>query len=341
MILFFSAGRALRRKPADFFSRSETGLSGLINVHERHCLTLPDSRTRNEVRDSRRVTMPNDAENKNENEDAKGSDIQDMDQLLEQRKNLDTLFQDKFTKVITVMFTDLKGSTSFADKQGDIASRLLVKHYLDIILPAIKTNNGVFIKSIGDGTLSHFDTAQDGLRAAAQIQRGIDSYIMREKPKTPILARIGLHTGRCIMEKNDIFGDVVNTASRFESIADGGAIFISEETYNALSDKSEIYCKFVKTTTLKGKQDVFKVYKAYWNPGEMEAEPGKSGSAAAPAPVAPPSVPLKKIIIFLAIALLLLFMLVEGSAIKRMLFPSSEKRSIQESTDVSHPSDRK
>lgn len=285
--------------------------------------------------------MSNETEDKKEKADAPGPDAQDMDQLLEQRKNLDALFQDKFTKVITVMFTDLKGSTSFADKQGDIASRLLVKHYLDIILPAIKTNNGVFIKSIGDGTLSHFDNAQDALRAAALIQRGIDAYIMTEKPKTPILARVGLHTGRCIMEKNDIFGDVVNTASRFESIADGGAIFLSEETYNALSEKSEIYCKFVKTTTLKGKQDVFKVYKAYWNPDELETESVKGGSPAAPVQEAKPGIPVTKLIIFLSIALLLLVLLVQGSKIKSLLFPSGEKRSIQDSIDVSPPSDNK
>jgi adenylate cyclase len=280
--------------------------------------------------------MSDDVDDKKEQEELEASDAQDVDQLLASRQKLDALFQEKFTKVVTVMFTDLKGSTALADKQGDIVSRLLVKQYLDYIVPAIKEHNGILIKTIGDGTLSYFESAQDAVRAAARLQKAIDAYIMENKPKTPILARAGLHTGRVIMEKNDIFGDVVNTASRFESNADPGGIAISEETYNALSDKSEIYCKYIKTIKLKGKEEPFKIYKAFWNPLELEME--KAKASAVPVQEVQQSVPLKKLIIFLSIALLLLLLLIQGSKIKHLLFPSDEKRSIQESTDVSLPS---
>jgi hypothetical protein len=39
-----------------------------------------------------------------------------------------------------------------------------------------------------------------------------------------------------------------------------------------MADKSEIYCRFIKTTTLKGKSDQFRVYKAFWNPTEIEID---------------------------------------------------------------------
>ncbi len=280
-------------------------------------------------------------EDKKEETDDKGADIQDVDQLLASRQKLDQMFQEKFTKVVTVMFTDLKGSTALADKQGDIVSRLLVKQYLDFIIPAIQKNHGTLIKTIGDGTLSYFENAQDAVRAAAQLQKDIEGYILANKPKTPILARAGLHTGRVIMEKSDIFGDVVNTASRFESNADPGGIAISEETYNALSDKSEIFCKYIKTIKLKGKEEPFKIYKAFWNPIEAEAEI-KKGTAAAAVPQAQevaPAVSIKKLVIIASVVLLLLLLLIAGSKIKGMLFPSEESRSIHETTDVSRPSD--
>ncbi len=283
--------------------------------------------------------MSDENEDKKKESDAAESDIQDVDQLLASRQKLDTLFQEKFTKVITVMFTDLKGSTALADKQGDIVSRLLVKQYLDFIIPAIQKNNGTLIKTIGDGTLSWFENAQDAVRAAAQLQKDIDGYILANKPKTPILARAGLHTGRVIMEKNDIFGDVVNTASRFESNADPGGIAISEETYNALSDKSEIYCKYIKTIKLKGKEEPFKIYKAFWNPIEAETELHK-GVSAVPAAEAAPGVPVKKLIILVSIVVLLLLLLIGGGKIKNLLFPSEERRSIQETTDTNAPGDR-
>lgn len=195
-----------------------------------------------------------------------------MDAYLEERAKLDSLFADKFTKSITVMFTDLKGSTTIAENEGDLVSRMLIKSQSDILMPAIKENNGVFIKSIGDGSLSYFENALDAVRAAARIQKDMDALNMSKKFKFPVFMRIGMHTGKCVVEEHDIYGDVVNTASRFESAADSGGILISEDTYNALSDKSEIYCRFEKQVALKGKKESYNAYKAFWNPREIELD---------------------------------------------------------------------
>lgn len=261
----------------------------------------------------------------------------EMEEMLENRAKMDAAFQDKFTKVITVMFTDLKGSTALADKQGDIVSRLLVKHYQDIIIPAIREHHGVFVKSIGDGTLSYFDNAQDALRAAVRLQRGIDAYILEHKPKTPILARAGMHTGRCIVEKSDIFGDVVNTASRFEGAADPGGIAMSEDTLNALADRNETYIKYVKTATLKGKAEPFKVYKAFWNPDEAATVQLRDTAGPGPAAEGRKSSPSRKLIIAAVIGVLLLLALLGGGRLMGLLQPSNEKRSIQDVTPAPLP----
>lgn len=276
-----------------------------------------------------------------ENRDRENAECEDrgseMESMLESREKIDALFQNKFTKIITVMFTDLKGSTALADKQGDIVSRLLVKHYQDIIIPAIKEHHGVFIKSIGDGTLSYFENAQDALRAAAQLQRGIDEYILANNPKTPILARAGLHTGRCIIEKNDIFGDVVNTASRFESTADPGGIALSECTYQALSDPAEIYCKYVKTTTLKGKEVPFKVYKAFWNPDEVAKEQLRDTSQDPGLIAKRPESSSRKLIVAAVVVLFLLLLILGGGKVMNLFRSSDGKRSIQEVSEPARP----
>jgi class 3 adenylate cyclase len=207
----------------------------------------------------------------------------ELENYLAEREKLDAVFQDKFTRVLTVVFTDLKGSTTIAETEGDLVSRMLIKHQNDILLPAIKENNGVFIKSIGDGTLSYFEQAQDAVRAAVRIQKGMDALNMAKKFKTTVLMRIGMHTGKCIVEQSDIAGDVVNTASRFESAATPGDIYMSEDTYNALSDKSEIYCRFVKQVTLKGKKDAYNAYKAFWNLQEIELDKQGQSDASRPA----------------------------------------------------------
>lgn len=201
-----------------------------------------------------------------------GADDGDMEKYLAERAKLDSMFDEKFQKFITVMFTDLKGSTSINEKEGDIVSRMLIKAQSDILHPAIKDNNGIYVKSIGDGSLSYFENSLDAVRAAARIQKEMDALNMSKKFKFPVLMRIGMHSGKCVVEANDIYGDVVNTASRFESSADPGGILMSEDTYNALSDKAEIYCRFVKQVTLKGKQEPYNAYKAFWNPQEIELD---------------------------------------------------------------------
>ncbi|MBI5236627.1 MAG: adenylate/guanylate cyclase domain-containing protein, partial [Deltaproteobacteria bacterium] len=118
----------------------------------------------------------------------------DLDSFLEKKEEMDNLFKEKFTRRVTVMFTDLKGSTSVADREGDLSSRLLIKHHNDIIFPLIGRFNGVLVKTMGDGTLSYIESAQDGVRAARDILKEIDGYNVTKKTSTPILMRVGLHT---------------------------------------------------------------------------------------------------------------------------------------------------
>ncbi|MDH5264805.1 MAG: protein kinase [Betaproteobacteria bacterium] len=208
-------------------------------------------------------------------------DTQDISRFLEQREELDRAVKAKFQRVLTVMFTDLKGSTAIAETSGDIAVRAMLKRYHDLCLIAVKRHGGTLVKTIGDGSLSHFEGADAACRAACDIQRGMEEINLAKTYKTLLLARIGIHTGECILEKNDIFGDVVNTASRFESSAHPGEIFVSEDTYNALPDKSEFYARFDREVTLKGKSMPFKGYIVFWDPKEVELDKARPREAVA------------------------------------------------------------
>ena len=261
-----------------------------------------------------------------------------LDKFLEEREKLDAMFADKFTRFITVMFTDLKGSTTIAENEGDLVSRMVVKHQSDIILPAVKENNGVFVKSIGDGTLSYYENALDAVRAAVQIQKGMDALNMSKVFKFPVFMRIGMHSGKCVVEENDIAGDVVNTASRFESAADTGGILLSEDTYNALSDKSEIYCRFVKQVTLKGKKEPFNAYKAFWNPQEIELDKQGKTAADKQAAEAPAKSSGNKLVWAIA-AVAIILLLVFAAKFFGSSAPAESRRSISDSAAPAEKSD--
>jgi class 3 adenylate cyclase len=208
-------------------------------------------------------------------------DTQDISKFLAKREELDRAVKAKFQRILTVMFTDLKGSTAIAEASGDIAVRAMLKRYHDLCLIAVNRHGGTLVKTIGDGSLSHFEDAAAACRAASDIQRGMEEINLAKTYKTVLLARIGIHTGECILEKNDIFGDVVNTASRFESSANPGEILISEDTYNALSDKTEFYARFDREVTLKGKSMPFNAFIVFWDPKEVERDRNRPRETAA------------------------------------------------------------
>lgn len=195
--------------------------------------------------------------------------LDDIEKLLSAKEKIEKQIQEKYCKCITVMFTDLQDSTGFTKKEGDIKARLVITKHDNIVIPLIKST-GTFIKSIGDGTLSYFCSADDALSVAIQIQEDLKHFNDKNEFNTPIHLRIGLHTGECIVEHNDIRGNIVNIASRFESLSNPDEIFLSENTYNALSPENKGRCRYLYTTAIKGISDEkFKVYKV--TPEEQEA----------------------------------------------------------------------
>src|SRR5678815_875413 len=84
----------------------------------------------------------------------------------------------------------------------------------------ITTHNGRILEFRGDGALCSFMSTIEGVRAALALQLDMQTI-----PIVPL--RIGIHTGDVMMEDDNIYGDGVNIASRIESFAVPGSIFIS------------------------------------------------------------------------------------------------------------------
>ncbi|MDH5509710.1 MAG: FHA domain-containing protein [Nitrospinota bacterium] len=194
----------------------------------------------------------------------------DIDTLLREKEKIDKLIKSQFTREITVMFTDLSGSTQMSEELGDLTMRAILKKHHDIIRPLVESHNGVLVKTMGDGTMSYFYSAADAVASAIQIQRGIQHYNLgKEEP--PLLIRCGLNTGLGIVEKTDVYGDVVNVAQRYEALATAREILMSSETYEMVSDLPDLTIVFLKETNIKGKGDKpKKVFKVLWDEEDIE-----------------------------------------------------------------------
>jgi class 3 adenylate cyclase len=81
----------------------------------------------------------------------------DIEHILAEKEKIDKILKSKFSKKAAIMFTDIKGSTSFYETKGDINGRAMVHRHNEVVLPVLKKYNGELVKTIGDATMTLFD----------------------------------------------------------------------------------------------------------------------------------------------------------------------------------------
>lgn len=133
---------------------------------------------------------------------------------------------------VTIMFTDLKGSTALYESIGDSQAYHLVREHFAVLGKAVRENNGSIVKTIGDAIMGSFADPLDGLMCGIQIHRDFEAF-NAQSGRTPVTIKVGLHVGRCISvtlnNRLDYYGTAANKAARLEGESLGGDIVCSEE----------------------------------------------------------------------------------------------------------------
>jgi class 3 adenylate cyclase/tetratricopeptide (TPR) repeat protein len=132
-------------------------------------------------------------------------------------------------KLAAIMFTDIAGYTETMSKSESKTLNLLEKKR-SILKPLLKEYKGTFVKEIGDGTLSYFESAVNAATCAVKLQE--TTYDDKD-----MNIRVGIHIGDIVFKDGDVFGGGVNVASRLESIAPAGGVCVSKSVYDELSNQ--------------------------------------------------------------------------------------------------------
>jgi class 3 adenylate cyclase/CHAT domain-containing protein len=193
----------------------------------------------------------------------------DVEQLLAERAEIERILKTEFSKDVTIMFTDIKGSTSFYETRGDLDGRAMVHRHNAIVLPCIEANQGRLVKTIGDATMSIYEEPEQGVMAAMEIQKKLLAHNKGKQDHEQIHVRIGVNYGTGIVEEKDVFGDVVNVASRAESLADADEILVTESLYRKVKSHDEFIFRYHDSAMVKGKKEPLKVYRLVWHEEDL------------------------------------------------------------------------
>jgi len=180
-----------------------------------------------------------------------------------------TLDADQRFKItsLTILFTDLQGSTALYDRVGDLAAFDLVRDHFTALLGLITAEGGAVVKTIGDAVMATFPTPDRAVRAALRMREA-----MRElndaRGGDDLALNIGMHEGPCLAvmldERQDYFGQTVNVASRVQGLADPSAILATRPIVESASVASILAqagaVATARQTSLRGVSEAMTVY---------------------------------------------------------------------------------
>jgi adenylate cyclase len=135
-------------------------------------------------------------------------------------------------QLAAIMFSDMTGYTALM-QQNEQSARDKRRRLKEVLETAVTAYNGKILQYYGDGALSIFNSAIDGVNCAVEIQQ-----TLQQEPKVDL--RIGIHTGDISIEDEAIYGDGVNLASRIESLAVPGSVFISEKLFDEIKNQENL-----------------------------------------------------------------------------------------------------
>src|SRR6266404_23321 len=194
-----------------------------------------------------------------------------VEALLKQRDDIDSELR-KHKAPVTVMFTDLAGSTSYFDRHGDTAGVQWIEEHNEIVIPLVKEHGGTLVKTIGDSVMAYFTDPKGSALAARAIQQQLFLKNQGKAPDAQMYVRVALHQGLGYLRGGDVFGDVVNVAARITKACLPAQILTSEVVYLTLQQSEGLEFNPVGAVQFHGKASKESLFELNWTSEEIYSE---------------------------------------------------------------------
>jgi class 3 adenylate cyclase/tetratricopeptide (TPR) repeat protein len=173
-------------------------------------------------------------------------------------------------KTVTVLFSDVTGSTALGERLDPESLRRVLARYFELASQVVDRHGGVVEKFIGDAVMAvfgvphvHEDDALRAVRAAEELRKALDplNAELERDYGTTLSVRIGINTGEVVTgtEERLATGDAVNVAARLEQAAQPGEILIGSDTVGLVRDAVTV--EALPPLDAKGKSEPVSAYR--------------------------------------------------------------------------------
>jgi class 3 adenylate cyclase/tetratricopeptide (TPR) repeat protein len=184
-------------------------------------------------------------------------------------------------KTLTIMLTDVVGSTALRRARGDRDADDILGLQAAIVHEQVTSFGGRVWKSLGDGFLISFPSSAAAVRAAEAIQRAVQEHNAAD-PQRAVEIRIGIHNGQVTERDGDLRGQAVHAAARVMAEAVGGQILITDDVRKHAEPQLDWSFLDSGLFWLRGFPESWRLYEVSWNNAAASG-----GLSAAPARLTP------------------------------------------------------
>jgi len=161
----------------------------------------------------------------------------------------------------TILFTDVEEHTSMMHRLGDERGRALLREHERLTREALVEHGGSEVKTMGDGFMVSFNSAQRALDCAIALQQSLATH--NQASDETIRVRIGINAGEPISEDGDLFGASVIAAARIAAKAKGGEILTANVVRELVAGKGFLFADR-GLMELRGFDDPVRIFELNW-----------------------------------------------------------------------------
>jgi adenylate cyclase len=166
----------------------------------------------------------------------------------------------------TILFADLRGSTSLYEQLGNAEATSVVTHTVTQVTRSVTDSGGQVVKTLGDGLMAIFVAAPQAVRAAQQMHDALERLVTRGSQRgassglRSLRLQVALARGEVVEMGGDWFGDAVNVAARLLDHAGDNETLITDEVLSALLPEQRARFRSLDWMHLRGRAEPVHVH---------------------------------------------------------------------------------